>query len=184
MRITRLVATVPAIAIGLLLPLFLCTPCSAAESKLAQVSLPKVYNQSVKVKAVVEEIKKMQQDAMAKMNVLSEEISKTEQQLKEGQEKLGKEAREKAEADLKKKNEDLRSEQETAKVKIGFKQKSAQNVISGQIQEALEKISKDEGYTVIFTSEAVAYARELPDITDKVARGLDALPLPEGLLKP
>jgi outer membrane protein len=151
---------------------------------MAQISVPKVYNESAKVKAIVEEIKKMQNDATVKMNALGGEVSKAEQQLKEGQEKLSKEEKEKIETELKRKRDDLRSEQESAKIKINFKQKSAQNVVRSQIKEALEKIAQEEGYSVVLQSEAIAYSKDLPDLTEKVARAVDALPLPEGLLKP
>jgi len=184
MRFSGFIAALPTLVAGFVLSLLLCGPSAAAEGKLAQISLPKVFNQSAKVKAIVEEIKKIQNDATAKINTLAAEVSKAEQQLKEGQEKLGKEDKEKAEAELKKKKEDLRTEQETAKIKVGFKQKSAQNVVNSQIKEALEKIAQEEGYTVVLQSDAVVFSKDVPDLTEKVAKALDALPLPEGLLKP
>jgi outer membrane protein len=184
MRIPRFVAAAPALVAGFLLSLLFCGFSAGAEGKLAQLNLQKVYNQSAKVKAIVEEVKRMQTDAVAKMNSLSAEIGKVEQQLKEGQEKIGKEDKEKIEAELKKKNEDLRSEQESAKIKITFKQKSGQNVVNSQIQDAVAKIANEEGYAVVLTSETIVYSKDVPDLTDKVAKALDAMPLPEGLLKP
>ncbi|MBI4963426.1 MAG: OmpH family outer membrane protein [Desulfomonile tiedjei] len=184
MRIPGFVATAHALVAAFLLSLLLCGFSAAAEVKLAQLNLQKVFNQSTKVKVIIEEVKKMQTDSVTKMNVLSTEIGKVEQQLKEGQDKLSKEEKEKLEADLKKIKEDLRSEQETAKVKINFKQKSAQNVINSQIQEAVAKIANEEGYTVVLASETIIYSKDVGDITDKVAKALDTMPLPEGLLRP
>lgn len=183
MRISKFIAAVPMLVAGFLVSLSFCGSSEGAEFKLAQINLPKIFNQSAKVKAIVEEIKKIQNDATAKMNALGTDIAKIEQQLKEGQEKLGKEEKEKAEAELKKKREDLREEQETAKIKISFKQKSAQNVVNSQIQEALDKIAKDEGYSVVLQSDAIIYSKDVPDLTEKVVQAVDAMPLPEGLLK-
>jgi len=151
---------------------------------MAQISLQGVFKQSAKVKAIVEEIKKMQNDAGAKMNTLMADISKAEQQLKEGEGKLGKEEKEKAETELTKKKQELRSQQETEKIKISFKQKSAQNVVNSQIKEALDKVAQEGGYSVVLQSDAIVYSKDIPDLTDKVAKAVDALPLPEGLLKP
>jgi outer membrane protein len=184
MRIPRLLTVVSTLVAGFLVSLSLCALSNAAELKMAKINLQQVFKQSAKVRAIVEEIKKMQNDAGAKMNALVEDISKAEQKLKEGKDKLGKEDREKVEAELKKKRQELRSQQETEKIKISFKQKSAQNVVNSQLKEALEKIAQEGGYSVVLQNDAIVYSKDIPDLTDKVAKGVDALPLPEGLLKP
>ena len=95
MRVPRSLAMVLSLAAGFLVSLSLCAPSHGAELKMAKINLQRVFKQSAKVKAIVEEIKKMQNDAGAKMNAMVAEISKAEQKLKEGNDKLGKEDREK-----------------------------------------------------------------------------------------
>lgn len=156
------------------LALLLCSAANATEYKPAQMSLQAVVKNSSKVKAWVEEIKRMQTEAIAKVNTLTSELGRMEQQLVKAADKP--EEKEKLEADIKKKRDELRNEQEAAKVKVSFRQQSMQNVIKSQVYEMVEKIAKEEGYTMVISSEAMYYSKDIPDITSRVTRAVDALP--------
>gem|GEM_PF-6024423 len=156
------------------LVVLLCSAVFAAEYKPAQMSFQAVVRNSAKVKAWVEEIKRMQTETIAKVNTLTSELGKLEQQLAKAADKA--EEKEKLDAEIKKKREELRSEQESAKVKVSFRQQSMQNVIKSQVYDMVEKIAKEDGYTMVISSEAMYYSKDIPDITDRVTRAVDALP--------
>lgn len=156
------------------LAILLCSAVLAAEYKPAQMSFQSVVRNSSKVKAWVEEIKRMQTEAIAKVNTLTSELGRLEQQLTKATDKP--EEKEKVEAEIRKKREELRTEQESAKVKVSFRQQSMQNIIKSQVYEMVEKIAKEEGFTMVISSEALYYSKDVPDITDKVTRAVDALP--------
>jgi outer membrane protein len=156
------------------LMVLLCSAVLAAEYKPAQMSFQAVVRNSAKVKAWVEEIKRMQTETIAKVNTLTSELGKLEQQLAKAADKA--EEKEKLDAEIKKKREELRSEQESAKVKVSFRQQSMQNVIKSQVYDMVEKIAKEDGYTMVISSEAIYYSKDIPDITDRVTRAVDALP--------
>ncbi len=65
------------------------------------------------------------------------------------------------------------------KSKMGFKQQSVSNVIKTQLQEVLQKVAKEGGYSVIMSSEVLLYSDGVPDLTEQVTKALDAMPATE-----
>lgn len=159
----------------------MCSGVFASELKPAQMSFQTVIRNSAKVKVWVEEIRKIQTEGIAKVNMLTSELGKLEQELAKAQDKP--EEKEKLDVEIKKKRDELRSEQEATKVKMSFKQQSMQSVIKGQVNEVVEKIAKEEGYTMVMSSEAIYYSKDVPDITDRVTKALDTLPTPQQQIK-
>jgi len=153
----------------------------AGEIKPAKMSFQNVVRNSVKVKAWFEEIKKLQTEAIAKTNLMVGEVTKLEQQLSKAQDNA--EEKEKLETEIQKKREEIRHEQEAAKVKVTFQQQNMQTVIKGQISEVVEKLAKEEGYTMVISSETLYFSKDVPDITARVTKALDALPTPHQQIK-
>jgi len=162
--------------LGLISALLLTGPSMAADLKLAQISLPTLYKSSVRVRAATEELKAMQMEAAPRMNALNEEIKKLEDELKKGKDALGEDQWKKLQADFKAKVEELQNERQNLKVKANFKQKSIQSVIKAQLEEAVAKIAKEEGFSAVFMKEALVYSQGLVDLTEKVTKALDAMP--------
>jgi len=148
----------------------------AADSKFGKMSLGDVRKNSAKVKAALESLQKMQIDALAKIGALKQEAEKLEEKLKSQGDTLNKEEKERLEAALKDKKEELQTEQQAAKIKTTFQQKSIQNAIKTQINQAIAKIAKEEGVSGVFLSEMLLYSEGMVDITDKVTKAVDALP--------
>jgi outer membrane protein len=172
------------ILIGLSVSLFMASlvfpgPSVGEGIKIAKLDRQLVYRNSEKIKAAVEDVRKVQTEAMPKLNALAMEINKLQKLLQEGKDTLAKEEQERLDTELKKKAEDLKAEQESVKVKVSFKQKSAQNGISSQLQEVVERIGKEEGFTIILAAEAVLFGAGVTDITDKVTKALDTMPATE-----
>jgi outer membrane protein len=148
----------------------------AAEVKLGKMSLADVRKNSAKVKASLENLQNTQTEALAKINSLKQESEKLQEKLKSQKDSLKKEEREKLETELKDKKQELQEEQQTAKVKTTLLQKSIQNAVKGQINQAIEKIAKEEGVSAVFLSEMLLYSNGIVDLTDKVTKAIDSMP--------
>jgi outer membrane protein len=148
----------------------------AAEVKFGKMSLADVRKNSAKVKASLENLQKMQTEALAKINSLKQETEKLQQKLISEKDSLKKEEREKLEIELQDKKQELQAEQQAAKIKTTFLQKSIQNAVKGQINQAIEKIAKEEGISAVFLSEMLLYSDGIVDLTDKVTKAIDAMP--------
>jgi Skp family chaperone for outer membrane proteins len=148
----------------------------AADVKFGRMSLSDVRKNSAKVKASLENLQKTQTEALAKINSLKQETEKLQEKLKSQKESLKKEEREKLEIELQDKKQELQAEQEAAKIKTTFLQKSIQNEVKGQINRAIEKIAKEEGVSAVFLSEMLLYSDGIVDLTDKVTKAIDSMP--------
>jgi outer membrane protein len=158
------------------LPLIVAIPTYSADLKLAKVSLENVFNNSARVKAATEEIKKMQMESNTKLTGMRTQITQFEEKLKDEKSPLKKEERDKIESELQRKIEEMTNEQQTLQAKLTFKERSVQNVFRTQIRSAVEKIGKEEGLTAVFSEQAMMFSANLPDLTDKVLKEFDAMP--------
>jgi Skp family chaperone for outer membrane proteins len=148
----------------------------AAEVKFGRMSLADVRKNSVKVKASLENLQMTQTEALAKISSLKQETEKLQEKLKSQKDSLKKGDREKLGIELQDKKQELQAEQEAAKIKTIFLQKSIQNAVKGQINQAIEKIAKEEGVSAVFLSETLLYSDGIVDLTDKVTKALDSMP--------
>jgi outer membrane protein len=151
----------------------------AAEMKSARISLQDVFKNSTRVKGAEDDMRKIQVEAEAKIGPLRDAITKLHEQLNSGKDTLKPPDKEKLDTELKDKTQELQQEQQGMQVKLNIKQKTLQNVIIGQIREIINKLGKEEGYTVIFNSQNLLYSEGIPDITPKVTQQLDAMPAME-----
>jgi len=159
-----------------ILPLIVAVPTYSADLKLAKVSLENVFNNSARVKAATEEIKKMQTESNTKLNLMRTQITQFEEKLKDEKSPLNKEEKDKIENELQRKIEEMTNEQQTLQAKLTFKERTLQNVFRTQIKLAVEKIAKEEGVTAVFAEQAMIFSGSLPDLTDKVIKEFDAMP--------
>jgi outer membrane protein len=148
----------------------------AADAKFGKVSLAEVRRDSVKIKTSLEKLQKTQTDELSKINALKQDVEKLDEKLKSQSASLSKEEKEKLEGELKDKTQALQTEQQAAKVKITFQQKTIQNGVKTQINQAIEKLAKEEGISGVFLSEMLLYSGGVVDLTNKVTKALDAMP--------
>jgi len=148
----------------------------AAEVKFGKMSLADVRKNSAKVKASLENLQMMQTEALAKINSLKQETEKLQEKIKSQTDSLKKEEREKLETELQDKKQELQAEQQAAKIKTTFLQKSIQNAVKRQINQAIEKIAKEESISAVFLSEMLLYSNGIVDLTDKVTKAIDSMP--------
>jgi outer membrane protein len=145
------------------------------EMKLGKINLQEINKSSKRINAAFQEIRKIQTEEQTKLQGLIRDTSKIESRLSEDK-SLTPQDKEKLQNELKEKNQELESEKQAAGVKMALKQKSMQNEIGVQLNGLIPKVAKEEGVTVVFRSEAIAYSEGLVDITEKVVKALDAIP--------
>lgn len=147
-----------------------------AEIKFGKVSLAQVRRNSAKVKVALEQLGKAQTAAVMKVNSLKKDLKKLQENLKSGKDSLSQEEKTKLKADLEDKKQSLQVEEQAAKIKLTFQQKSIQNAVKTQMDQAIEKIAKQEGVSAIFLSEMLLYSPGIVDLTDKITKTLDSMP--------
>jgi len=152
------------------------TVAGAAEAKYAQLNLQEVYRNSNRIKNARDDMQKMYMASAAKLNALREAFNKLQQQLTAGKDTLKQEEREKLEAELAKREQELQAEQQEIQGKIAAKQKAVETVVDGQVKEIIEKIIKQEGFAVVFKSQAIFPSPGIVDLTERVTKELDSLP--------
>ena len=160
----------------LMLLFMVAVPTHAADVKLAKVSLEAVFNNSTRIKAAAEEIKKMQTESNAKLGAMRTQIMQLQERWKDEKSPLKKEEKEKVENELRVKSEEIANEQQSLQAKLTFREKSIQNVFRTQIRSIVEKIAKEEGLTAVFSEQAMVFSGALPDLSEKVTNAFDAMP--------
>jgi len=179
MKVQRWTRNFARMAVCLLFLLVCAGLAYSADAKFGKVNLEGVYSNSTRIKAALDEIRKIQTEAEAKVAALKAEADKIEEKLGTEENKLKKEDKEKLAKELESKNQAMEQEQQSARAKVIFKQRSVQNVIGLQIRGILEKISKEDGLTAVLAHQAVLYSGQIEDLTERVTKELDAMPAPE-----
>jgi Skp family chaperone for outer membrane proteins len=152
--------------------LMLHTVAFGAELKFGRLNFAEIQTKSQKLTAAYSELQKMQAESQSKTTGLTGEVNKLEEQLS----KAAAADRQKIEAALKEKQEELSNEEQELRVKLMMKQRSIQSAAALQLKEILDRIAKEEGFTAIFRTETLPYAEGLIDLTDRLAKELDAAP--------
>ena len=160
---------------GCLITLIVFTACLstanvswAQAAKFAQINLTDVSSKSNKVKVAVEQL--------LKMETLTTEAKKLEADLEKGKDTLKPAEKEKLENDLTQKYQEMQSEQQAVRSKLAVQQQAIQTAIMNQIQQIIDKVAKDEGYSAVFLKETMIYSSGMPDLTEMVIKALDAAP--------
>lgn len=148
----------------------------AQSAKFAQINLTDVSSKSNKVKVAVEQLLKMQTAASPKMESLTDDAKKLESELEKGKDTLKPAEKEKLENDLTQKYQEMQSEQQSVRSKLAVQQQAIQTAIMNQIQQIIDKVAKDEGYSAVFLKETMIYSSGMPDLTEMVIKALDAAP--------
>lgn len=176
MKLTSLMKAAPALVACLIVLPLVTAPVSADDLKIAKVSYQNIFKNSVRVKAELQSLKKIREEGSPKIASLSTEVKAIEEQLKKGKD-LKPEEKKKLETDRQSKLQDIQSEQQSVRVKIAFKQRSFQNILTQQIEKVLQKIAKEQNIQAIFVQESLAYASDkVTDLTPVVTKELDAMP--------
>lgn len=156
---------------------------SAQNVKLAQVSVDKIYKNSARVKAVLEDIKKIEGETAPRLTALKTEVEKIEERLSNAKETIKPEEREKLQQEYAAKRDEAQALQAALRAKLQLKQRSAENAVKADLKDIVDKIAKEEAFTAVFMHESLIYSGGVTDITDRVLKELDARPAVESAPK-
>ncbi len=169
-NVTKLVLTV---CLCILLTGIFAAQTQAQGLKIADVSMTDISNKSQKVKIALDELKKSQSQPTQKMTALSAELRKLQESLEKGKASLKEEEKTKIEEEMRSKYQDLQTEQQEFRSKLLEQQKSINDSMMAQINQAVAKVAEKEGMSVVFLKESIIYSKDIPDLTDKVISYLD-----------
>ncbi|MCX5872524.1 MAG: OmpH family outer membrane protein [Deltaproteobacteria bacterium] len=156
----------------LLMSLF-AAQSQAQALKIADVSMTEISNKSQKIKLALEDLRKFQSEPSQKMTALSSEIRQLQENLEKGKANLKEEDKDKIEEQIRAKYQDLQQEQQIFRSKVLEQQKVVNDTMMAQINQAVAKISEEEGLSIVFLKESIIYSKGIPDITNKVITNLD-----------
>ena len=74
---------------------------------------------------------------------------------------------------MRSKYQELQTEQQEFRSKLLEQQKSINDSMIAQINQAVAKVAEKEGITLVFLKESIIYEKDIPDLTDKVISYLD-----------
>jgi len=75
---------------------------------------------------------------------------------------------------MRSKYQELQAEQQDFRSKLLEQQKTVNDSMMAQINQAVAKVAEKEGMSVVFLKESIIYSKDIPDLTDKVINYLDA----------
>jgi len=150
--------------------------CFGEDPKFGYVSMSSISKKSKRLIASVAEVNQMLGESNAKATALASEIKAMDEELKKGKDALKPDDEKKMREEMKDKKEELEGLQMDVRAKASFKKKSVENVLRTQLPTALETVARQEKVSLIFWKESLAYVSGIPDLSDKVAAALDAMP--------
>jgi outer membrane protein len=151
--------------------LFIASTVFAADAtKIGFIDLQRALlesNAGKKARADLEVLEK------SKKTVIDEKvkaINKVEEELTKQASALSSDARKTKEEELERHKRDLQRLVEDARVEIQKKEAELTEAILKDMSDVVEEFAKEEGYTVIFRSEVLLYAKKDVDITEVVVK--------------
>jgi len=161
-------------AATLALTLAFCGEPEAQDLKLAQISVEAVFKNSVKVKAAVGEINKLEAEMAPRLNGLQAEAEKLRERFNKEKESLKPDEKDKLEKEFTTKLDEARALQQALKAKLAVKSRSLQSAFRTELEQIVAQVAKEEGCTAVFPKESFLYSTGVPDITEKVIKAMDA----------
>jgi len=170
-NVVRLIFTV---CFCILMTGILAAQSHAQGLKIADVSMTDISNKSQKIKLALDELRNFQSQPTQKMTALSTEIRQLQENLEKGKASLKDEEKTKVEDQMRSKYQELQAEQQDFRSKLLEQQKTVNDSMMAQINQAVAKVAEKEGMSVVFLKESIIYSKDIPDLTDKVINYLDA----------
>jgi len=181
MNVHGFVKTVVSCILCLSAVFFVAGSSPAADLKFGKLNYETIQRNSKRINMAVSEMQKVQQELQAKISSLVKDVTTLEDKLNQEKETLSPQDKQKLESELTDKKQELETERQAMRMKLAFKQKTLMSTITPQVNQTIEKVAKEEGLSIVFRADSVAYADSIVDITDKVLKALDEAPLPPEL---
>lgn len=168
------------VVVGIVAAVLLCSAwLSSAVAQSAGVSIA-VLNLR-KVFASSEAGKNAQKEMEVKVNELQEKFKKDEDALVALQDEIEKkssawseEKKQEKGIEFQKMRRDLRVKQEDAQMELKKLEEQQLGPIRKDLEQVIEKLAKEKGYTIILPTEVVMYSTDAVDITEEVTKAFNA----------
>jgi outer membrane protein len=144
------------------------------EVKIGIINPPVVLQNSIKGKEAINRLKTAAEANQKKFEQMQQAIDSLEKEVLSPA--LNEDTRSKKNLDLQNKKTEQKRFAEDAQNESRMKQQAEFEGIQKELMPIIEKIAKDEGYTLILdiTTAGVAYVDPTSDITEKVVKAYDA----------
>lgn len=144
------------------------------EVKIGIINPPVVLQNSIKGKEAINRLKTAAESSQKKFEQLQQAIDSLEKEVLSPA--LNEDTRSKKNLDLQNKKTEQKRFAEDAQNESRMKQQTEFESIQKELMPIIEKIAKDEGFTLILdiTTAGVAYVDPATDITEKVVKAFDA----------
>jgi len=145
-----------------------------SEVKIGIINPPVVLQNSIKGKEAINRLKTAAEANQKKFEQMQQAIDSLEKEVLSPA--LNEDTRSKKNLDLQNKKTEQKRFAEDAQNESRMKQQTEFEGIQKELMPIIEKIAKDEGYTLILdiTTAGVAYVDPTSDITEKVVKAYDA----------
>lgn len=148
----------------------------AAGTSIAVLNLRKVFASS-------EAGKNAQKEMEQKVKELQEKFKKDEDALVALQDEIEKkssvwseEKKQEKGIEFQKMRRDLRAKQEDAQMELKKLEEQRLSPIRKDLEQVIEKLAKEKGYSIILPTEVVMYSSDAVDITEEVTKAFNAAP--------
>jgi len=144
------------------------------EVKIGIINPPIVLQNSIKGKEAISRLKAFAETNQKKFEKMQQEIDSLEKEVLSPA--LNEDTRNKKNLDLQNKKTEQKRFAEDAQNESRMKQQTEFESIQKELMPIIEKMAKDEGYTLILdvTTAGIAYVDPTSDITEKVVKAYDA----------
>ncbi len=151
---------------------------SSAETKIAVVDINRVFSNYRKVAESQEEFDKFKAERQAEIDKKAEEVNKEIKPLQDqlDSKALKKEEADKIEAEINTKRQTILNLQREIYQELQKKNRELVEARVAEITDAVAKIAREKGYTVVINKEAVLYVPEANDISNLVLELLNKQP--------
>lgn len=158
------------IAVGMVIQ-----PVIQAEVKIGFVNPQKIIEDSVAGKAAYTSLKQIQENHRQEIEGKKAGIDAAEDELQKQYFTLSESARSEKEEAIRKSKTDFKRMLEDADADLAAKEKTYLEKIDKEVMELVNKIAKDEGYSIILgmNGPSVLYANQALDLTDQIVKAYD-----------
>lgn len=147
----------------------------AADLKIGVVDISKIFSSYTKVTENQAEFDKFRQEqteeAQKKVDAADKEIKAMQDKL--DSKAINKETSDKIKADIEKKKQEVLDLQRDVYQKIQTKNRELVEARVKDIEAAIAKLAKENGYAFVINKEAVLYSPEASDLSDQVIAALN-----------
>ncbi len=155
---------------------FMVLPLSLwAEVKIGYIDLNRVINESQAGKEIKREFMEYMNSVQSQLRALQEEIRSLREEIQTKGRFMDEKTLKEKRLELERKMSDYKILYQDAQRELRERDQKASEKVMGILKRIVEKLGKEEGYTIILekTQSAVLYASPKIDLTDKVLKLFD-----------